>query len=73
MAVESGLVACGLDDVFPEVSSSGRCGGVCGQRSFAGGRVVFEVRVEEFEIIPDFAGLIVAAVGLAFENGDVGL
>ena len=73
MAVESGLVASGLDDVFPEVSSSGRCGGVCGQGSFAGGRVVFEVRVEEFEVVPDFAGLIVAAVGLAFEDGDVGL
>ena len=66
-------MASGLDDVFPEVSSSGRCGGVRGQRSFAGGRVVFEVRVEEFEIIPDFAVLVVAAVGLALEDGDVGL
>ena len=66
-------MACGLDDVFPEVSSRGRCGGVCGQGSFAGGCVVFEVRVEEFEVVPDFAGLVVAAVGLAFENRDVGL
>ena len=73
LAVEGGLVACGLDDVFPEVSSRGRCGGVCGQGGFAGGCAVFEVRFEEFEVVPDFAGLIVAAVGLAFEDRDIGL
>ena len=63
----------GLDYVFPEISSSGRCGGVCGQGSLAGGRVVFEVRVEEFEVVPDFAGLVIAAVDLAFEDSDIGL
>jgi hypothetical protein len=35
--------------------------------------VVFEVGIEEFEIVPDLASLVVAAVGLAFEDGDVGL
>lgn len=35
--------------------------------------MVFEVGVEEFEVVPDFAGLVVAAVGLAFEDCDVGL
>lgn len=35
--------------------------------------MVFEVGVEEFEVVPDFTSLVVAAVGLAFEDGDVGL
>ena len=35
--------------------------------------MVFEVGVEEFEVVPDFAGLVVAAVGFAFEDGYVGL
>lgn len=66
-------MACGLDDVFPKVSSRGRCGGVCGQGSFAGGRMVFEVHVKEFEVVPDLAGLVVAAVGFTFKDGDIGL
>jgi hypothetical protein len=35
--------------------------------------VVFEVGVEELEVVPGLAGLVVAAVGFAFEDGDVGL
>ena len=35
--------------------------------------MVFEVGVEEFEIVPDFTGLVVAAVGFAFEDGDIRL
>ena len=35
--------------------------------------MVFEVRAEEFEIVPNFSGLVVAAVGFAFEDGDIGL
>jgi hypothetical protein len=35
--------------------------------------VVFEVGVEEFEVVPDFPGLVVAAVCLALENCDIGL
>lgn len=73
LAIESSLVAGGLDDVFPEVASRSGCGGVSGQRSLAVGSVIFEVSVEEFEVVPDFAGLVVAAVDLAFEDCDVGL
>jgi hypothetical protein len=35
--------------------------------------VGLEPVVEEVEVVPDFAGLIVAAVGFAFEDGYVGL
>lgn len=35
--------------------------------------MIFKVRIEEFEVVPDFAGLVIAAVGLAFEDGDIGL
>ena len=39
----------------------------------AGGRVVLKPGVEELEVVPDFAGLVVAAVRFAFEDGHVGL
>jgi hypothetical protein len=35
--------------------------------------VGLEPGVEEFEVVPDLAGLVVAAVGFAFEDGYVGL
>jgi hypothetical protein len=35
--------------------------------------VGLEPVVEEFEVVPDFAGLVVAAVRFAFEDGYVGL
>ena len=73
LAVESGLSACRCDDIFPQVSARGGGGDVCRDGGGAGGRVVLEPRVEEFEVVPDFAGLVVAAVGFAFEDGYVGL
>ena len=35
--------------------------------------MVFEVHVKEFEVVPDLAGLVVAAVGFTFKDGDIGL
>ena len=35
--------------------------------------MVVEVPFKELEVVPDFTGLVVAAVGFAFEDGDVGL
>jgi hypothetical protein len=73
LAIKSSLVTGGLNDVFPEVTSCRGCGGICGQGSLAVWRVVFEVRVKKLEVVPDFAGLVVAAVYFALENCDVGL
>lgn len=73
LSIESGLTACRRDDIFPQVSTRGGGGDVCGDGRGAGRGVVLEPGVEEFEVVPDFAGLVVAAVGLAFEDGDVSL
>jgi hypothetical protein len=73
LAIKSGLVSGRANDVFPEVATGCGSGKVSGERSFAAGRVVFEVLLEELEVVPDLAGLVVAAVDFAFEDCDVGL
>ena len=73
LTIESGLSACRCDDIFPQVPARGGGGDVCRDGRGACGRVVLEPRVEEVEVVPDFAGLVVAAVGFAFEDGYVGL
>jgi hypothetical protein len=73
LAIKSGLVPGRTDNVFPEVATGCRRGEISGERSFAAGCVVFEVLLEELEVVPDFAGLVVAAVDFAFEDCDVGL
>jgi hypothetical protein len=73
LAIESSLSACRCDDVFPQISSRGRGGDIRVDGGRAGGRVVLEPGVEECEVVPDLAGLVVAAVGFAFEDRNVGL
>lgn len=73
LAVQSGLTARGGDDIFPQIASGGRGGEVRRQGSFAGGGMVVEIPFKKLEVVPNFAGLVVAAVGFAFEDCDVGL